>query len=194
MEEDPLNQDDIEKLLIAKKIIVCISLILLLLISFLFWFLKQIKKKMVYMNILYLFLIEICYLISIILPYNYNEPDDNLCFAQSLLINFFIHCKYVCCFLMSYTSIMESLFSKEFEDHLILFSFIIISIIIILPLLSDVFLYLNNLYGNYGVYCYLPLNNSDMRYYITRIHIFTTISIFIKRIRDFVNSRFIIIK
>ena len=174
MEEAPLNQDDIEKLLIAKKIIVCISLILLILISLLFWFLKQIKKKMVYMNILYLFLIEIFYLISIILPYNYNEPDENLCFAQSLLINFFIHCKYVCCFLMSYASIMESLFSKTFENHLISFSFIIISIIIILPLLSDVFLYLNNLYGNYGVYCYLPLNNSDMRYYITRIHIYFT--------------------
>ena len=75
---------------------------------------------------------------------------------------------------MSYASIMESLFSKTFENHLISFSFIIISIIIILPLLSDVFLYLNNLYGNYGVYCYLPLNNSDMRYYITRIHIYFT--------------------
>ena len=174
MEEDPLNNDDIEKLLIAKKIIVSISLILLLLISLLFLFLKQIKKKVVYMNILFLILIEIGYLISIILPYNYNEPDNNLCLAQSLLINFFIHCRYVCCFLMSYTSIMESLFSKTFENHFILFSFIIISIIIILPFLSDVFLYINKLYGNYGVYCYLPLNDSYMRYYINRIHIYFT--------------------
>ena len=174
MEEDPLNQDDIDKLLIIKKTFAFPSLILLFLISLLFWFLKKIKKKMVYMNILYLILIETGYLIIIILPYNYNEPDDNLCLAESLLINFFIHCKYVWCFLMTYTSIMESLFSKTFENNFLLFSIIILFIIIVIPFLSSLFLFLNKLSGNYGVYCYLPLNNSEMRYYVNKIHIYFT--------------------
>ena len=174
MEQDPLDQDDIEKLLIIKKTFAYLSLIVLFLISLLFWFLKKIKKKIVYMNILYLILIEIGYLITIILPYNYNEPDDNLCLAESLLINFFIHCKYVWCFLMAYTSIMESLFAKTFEKRLISFSIIIISILLIIPFLSSLFLFLNKLSGNYGTYCYLPLNNSEMRYYVNRIHIYFT--------------------
>ena len=59
MEEDPLNYDDIEKLLIIKKIFSSISLIFLFLITLLFWYLKKIKKKIIYMNILYLILIEI---------------------------------------------------------------------------------------------------------------------------------------
>jgi hypothetical protein len=176
MEEDPLNYDDIEKLLIIKKIFSSISLIFLFLITLLFWYLKKIKKKIIYMNILYLILIEIGYLVSIILPYNYNEPDNKLCFAESLLINFFIHCRYVWCFLMSYSSIMESLFAKTFQKNFICFSFIIISILIIIPLLSSLFLYSNQLSGNYGTYCYLPLNNAEMRYYVNKIHIyFTTI-------------------
>ena len=87
MEEDPLNYDDIEKLLIIKKIFSSISLIFLFLITLLFWYLKKIKKKIIYMNILYLILIEIGYLVSIILPYNYNEPDNKLCFAESLLFH-----------------------------------------------------------------------------------------------------------
>ena len=101
MEEEPLNQDDIEVLLIIKNILAFIPLILLFLISLLFWYLKKIKKRMIYMNIFYLMLIEICYLICIVLPYNYNEPDSSLCIAESLLINFFTHCKYVWCFLMT---------------------------------------------------------------------------------------------
>ena len=174
MEEDPLNYDDIENLLIIKKIFSYISLIFLLLISLLFWYLKKIKKKIIDMNILYLILIEIGYLITIILPYNYNEPENKLCFAESLLINFFIHCKYVWCILMSYSSIMESLFAKTFQKNFICFSFIIISILIIIPFLSSLFLYLNQLSGNYGAYCYLPLNNAEMRYYVNKIHIYFT--------------------
>ena len=52
MEEDPLDQEDIEKLLIIKKTFALLSLIVLILISFLFLFLKKIKKKLVYMNVL----------------------------------------------------------------------------------------------------------------------------------------------
>ena len=174
MEEEPLNQDDIEVLLIIKNILAFIPLILLFLISLLFWYLKKIKKRMIYMNIFYLMLIEICYLICIVLPYNYNEPDSSLCIAESLLINFFTHCKYVWCFLMIYTSIMESLFPKQFNIRFILFSIIIISVLILIPLCSSLFLYLNKLTGNFGTYCYLPLNNEEMRYYVVRIHIYYT--------------------
>jgi hypothetical protein len=71
---------------------------------------------------------------------------------------------------------MESLFAKTFQKNFICFSFIIISILIIIPLLSSLFLYSNQLSGNYGTYCYLPLNNAEMRYYVNKIHIyFTTI-------------------
>ena len=179
MDNDPLYANEIDKLLIIKKVFALLSLIVLFLISLLFWFVKKIKRKIIYMNILYLILIEIGYLISIILPYNYNEPDDNLCLAECLLINFFIHCKYVWCFLMAYTSIMESLFTKTFEDHFILLTFIIIFVLIAIPLLSSLFLFLNKLSGNYGSYCYLPLNTAEMRYYVNRIHLyFTTIKIF----------------
>ena len=179
MEEDPLNQDDVEQLLIIKKIFSIISLIVLILITSLFWFIRKIKKKVAYMNILYLTIIDIGYLICLLLPYNYKEPDDNLCLGESLLINFFIHCKYVWCIMMVYTSIMDSLFKAQFEEHFILFSFISIFILVLIPFLSSLFLYLNQLSGNYGVYCYLPLNNSEMRFYVTRIHIyFTSIKIF----------------
>ena len=174
MEDDPLDQQDIEKLLIIKKVFSIISLIVFFLIAFLFWFSRKIKKKMVHMNILYLAIIEIGYLISLILPYNYNEPDDDLCFAQSLLINFFTHSKYVWCILMIYTSIMESLFKARFENNFVIFSLISIFVLILIPFFSSLFLFLNKLSGNYGVYCYLPLNNSEMRFYVNRIHIYFT--------------------
>lgn len=174
MENEPLEQNDIDNLLIIKKVLAFPSLIAIFLISLLFWFVKKIKRKIIYMNILYLFLIEIGYLISILLPYNFNEPDNDLCLIESLLINFFIHSKYVWCFLMTYTSIMESLFTKTFEEYFISFSFIIITLIIIIPFLSSLFLFLNSLTGNYGSYCYLPLNTTEMRYYVTRIHIYYT--------------------
>jgi len=190
MEEDPLKYDDIDKLLIIKKIFAFPSLIILFLLSLLFWFLKKIKKKIMYTNILFLILIEIGYLISIILPYNYNEPDDNLCFAESLLINFFIHCKYIWCILMTYSSIMESLFPKTFENNHLSFSIIILSFLIIIPFLSSLFLFLNKLSGNYGIYCNLPLNNSEMRYYVNRIHIyFTSIKAFFIIITIYCNFR-----
>ena len=174
MEEDPLNSEKIEKLLIAKQVLSITSLLVLFLILLLFCFLKNIKKKIIYMNILYLILIEMCYLISMVLPYHYNEPDSKLCLAETLLINFFLHSKYVWCFLMGYTSIMESLFYKSFQANFISFSFVIISVLIIIPFLSSIFLFLNKLSGNYGVYCYLPLNNTEMRYYVTKIHIYFT--------------------
>ena len=179
MEEDPLDSDSIEKLLIAKQILSITSLIVLFLILLLFLFLKKIKKKIIYLNILYLILIEMCYLISIVLPYYYNEPDSKLCLAETLLINFFLHCKYVWCFLMGYTSIMESLFYKSFQANFLSFSIIIILVLIIIPFLSSTFLFLKKLSGNYGVYCYLPLNNTEMRYYVAKIHIYyTAIKIF----------------
>ena len=147
MDEDPLDSENVEKLLLVKKIFSFISLMVLFLILLLFWFLKKIKKKIIYLNILYLILIEMCYLISMVLPY--------------------------------YTSIMESLFYKSFQNHFISFSFIILSVLIIIPFLSSTFLFLNKLSGNYGVYCYLPLNNTEMRYYVTKIHIyFTAIKVF----------------
>ena len=179
MDEDPLDSENVEKLLLVKKIFSFISLMVLFLILLLFWFLKKIKKKIIYLNILYLILIEMCYLISMVLPYQYNEPDTKLCFAETLLINFFLHCKLIWCFLMGYTSIMESLFYKSFQNHFISFSFIILSLLILIPFLSSTFLFLNKLSGNYGVYCYLPLNNTEMRYYVTKIHIyFTAIKVF----------------
>ena len=132
MDEDPLDSENVEKLLLVKKIFSFISLMVLFLILLLFWFLKKIKKKIIYLNILYLILIEMCYLISMVLPYQYNEPDTKLCFAETLLINFFLHCKLIWCFLMGYTSIMESLFYKSFQNHFISFSFIILSVLIII--------------------------------------------------------------
>ena len=91
MAEDPLEQNDVNALLIFKKIFSIISLIVLIFISMLFWFSKNIKKRITNISILYLTIFEICYLISILLPYNINNPDSNLYLAKTLLINFFHH-------------------------------------------------------------------------------------------------------
>ena len=45
MAEDPLEQNDVNALLIFKKIFSIISLIVLIFISMLFWFSKKIKKE-----------------------------------------------------------------------------------------------------------------------------------------------------
>ena len=45
MAEDPLATDDVNTLLIFKKIFGIVSLILLIFIAMLFWFSKNIKKK-----------------------------------------------------------------------------------------------------------------------------------------------------
>ena len=61
-----------------------------------------------------------------------------------------------------------------FENHLLLFSIIFIFLLIIIPFFSSLYIFLNKLSGNYGAYCYLPLNNEEMRFYIIKIHIYYT--------------------
>lgn len=174
MAEDPLDSENITTLLIFKKLFTIVSLILLIFIAMLFWFSKNIKNRITNKGILYLALIEILYLISILLPYNSNNPDNTLCFVESLLINFFSHSRIVWCFLMSYVCIMESMNKQTFENHPLLIAFSFLFILFIIPFLSSLFLFLNELSGNYGAYCFLPLNNEEMRYYIVKIHIFYT--------------------
>lgn len=174
MSEDPLEPDDVKTLLIFKKLFSIVSLILLFFISMLFWFSKKIKRRITNIGILYLIIIEILYLISILLPYDINNPDSKLCFAESLLINFFNHARLAWCFLMTYICIMESMNKLSFENHFLLFSIIYIFILITIPFLLSLYVYLNDLSGNYGAYCYLPLNNEEMRFYIVRIHIYYT--------------------
>ena len=140
----------------------------------LFWFSKNIKKRITNISILYLTIFEICYLISILLPYNINNPDSNLCLAETLLINFFHHGRLSWCFLMSYLCIMESMNKISFENHLVLFSIIFMIVLILIPFFSSFFIFFNKLSGNYGAYCYLPLNNEEMRYYIIKTHIYFT--------------------
>ena len=174
MAEDPLEQSDVNTLLILKKIISILSLLVLIFIVMLFWFSKKLKKRITNISILYLALIEIFYLISVLLPYNINEPDSKLCFAESLLINFFHHARLTWCFLMTYLCIMESMNKITFENHFLLFSIIFIFLLILIPFCSSIYIYLNDLSGNYGAYCFLPLNNEEMRFYIIRIHIYFT--------------------
>ena len=174
MAEDPLASEDVNILLIFKKIFSIVSLILLIFISMLFWFSKNIKKKITNNSILYLIIIEILYLISILLPYNYNNPDSSLCFFESLLINYFYHSRLIWCFVMSYVCIMESMNKICFQNHPVFLSFLCVFILLILPFFSTLFLYVNELSGNYGAYCYLPLNNEEMRYYVIKIHIYFT--------------------
>jgi len=174
MAEDPLDSEDVNTLLIFKKLFSIISLIFLIFISMLFWFSKKIRRRIVNKSILYLTIIEIGYLISVLLPYYINNPDSDLCFAESLLISFFSHARILWCFLMSYICIMESMNKLAFENHLLLFSIIFILTLIIIPLIPTLFIFLNRLSGNYGAYCFLPLNNEEMRYHIIRIHIFYT--------------------
>ena len=139
-----------------------------------FGFLKISKKKITNNSILYLIIIEILYLITILLPYNYNNPDSKLCFSESLLINFFYYSRLIWCFLMSYICIMESMNKILFENHRLLLSIICVFILLIIPFFSSFFLYVNELSGNYGAYCYLPLNNEEMRFYVIKIHIYYT--------------------
>ena len=174
MAEDPLDSEDVNILLIFKKVFGIASLILLIFIAMLFWFSKNIKRKITNTSILYLSIIEICYLISILLPYNNNNPDSTLCYTESLLINFFYNSRLVWCVLMSYICIMESMNKIAFENHPLLFSIIFASILFLIPFISSLFLFINELSGNYGAYCYLPLNNEEMRYYINTIHIYYT--------------------
>jgi hypothetical protein len=174
MSEDPLEPDDVKTLLIFKKLFSIVSLILLFFISMLFWFSKKIRRRITNIGILYLIITEILYLISILLPYDINNPDSKLCFAESLLINFFNHARLAWCFLMTYICIMESMNKLSFENHFLLFSIIYIFILITIPFLLSLYVYLNDLSGNYGAYCYLPLNNEEMRFYIVRIHIYYT--------------------
>ena len=174
MADDPLATDDVNTLLIFKKIFSIISLILLIFIAMLFWFSKNIKKKITNNSILYLILVEILYLITILLPYNYNNPDSTLCFSESLLINFFYHSRLIWCFLMSYICIMESMNKSFFQNHRILLSIICVFILLTIPFFSSLFIYVNKLSGNYGAYCYLPLNNEEMRFYVIKIHIYFT--------------------
>ena len=174
MGEDPLEPNDVNTLLILKKIFSILSLIVLIFISMLFWFSKKIKKRITNICILYLTIIEIGYLISILLPYNINNPDSNLCFAETLLINFFHHCRLAWCFLMAHICILESMNKISFENHHILCSIIFIIILILIPFPSSIFLFINRLSGNYGAYCHLPLNNEEMRFYIIKTHIYFT--------------------
>ena len=173
MAEDPLSSD-VSTLLIFKKIFGIVSIILLIFISMLFWFSKKIKRKITNNSILYLTIIEIGYLISVLLPYDINNPDSNLCFTQALLINFFHHGRLLWCFLMAYLCIMESMNKMFFENHLILFSILFLFVLLLIPFFSSLFLFLNKLSGNYGAYCLLPLNNEEMRYYVITIHIYYT--------------------
>jgi hypothetical protein len=174
MAEDPLEQTDVNTLLIFKKIFGIVSIILLIFIVLLFWFSKKIKRKITNNSILYLTMIEIGYLISVLLPYYINNPDSNLCFIETLLINFFNHGRIVWCFLMTYLCIMESMNKILFENHLLLFSILFLFILLLISFLSSLFLFLNKLSGNYGAYCFLPLNNEEMRYYVIKIHIYYT--------------------
>ena len=143
MGEDPLEPNDVNTLLILKKIFSILSLIVLIFISMLFWFSKKIKKRITNICILYLTIIEIGYLISILLPYNINNPDSNLCFAETLLINFFHHCRLAWCFLMAHICILESMNKISFENHHILCSIIFIIILILIPFPSSIFLLYN---------------------------------------------------
>ena len=86
MADDPLDPEDVNNLLIFKKLFSIISLILLIFISMLFWFSKKIRRRIVNKSILYLTMIEIGYLISVLLPYYINNPVSDLFFAESLLI------------------------------------------------------------------------------------------------------------
>lgn len=174
MAEDPLDEVDVNTILIFKKIFGIVSLLLLIFISLLFWFSKKIRRRITNRSILFLTIIEIGYLISVLLPYYIGNPDGDLCFAESLLINFFSHGRIIWCFLMSYICIMESMNKMTFENHLLLFTIIYIAALIAIPLLSSLFIFFNRLSGNYGAYCYLPLNNEEMRYHVIRIHIFYT--------------------
>jgi hypothetical protein len=174
MAEDPLEQGDVNTLLILKKLFGILSLLVLIFIAMLFWFSKKVKKRITNQSILYLTLIEIFYLISVLLPYNINDPDSKLCFAESLLINFFHHARLAWCFLMTHLCIMESMNKITFENHLLLFSILFIFLLIIIPFLSSLHIFLNDLSGNYGAYCYLPLNNEEMRFYIIKVHIYYT--------------------
>ena len=174
MAEDPLDSEIVNNLLIFKKLFGIISLIILIFVALLFWFSAKIKKKIINKSILYLTLIEIGYLISVLLPYNSNTPDNDLCFAESLLINFFSNCRIVWSFLMAYICIMESMNKLFFENHDFLLSIIFLLVLIILPSLTTLFLFINKLSGNYGAYCLLPLNNEEMRFYIIKIHIYYT--------------------
>ena len=45
MDEDPLDSENVEKLLLVKKIFSFISLMVLFLILLLFWFLKKLRKR-----------------------------------------------------------------------------------------------------------------------------------------------------
>ena len=174
MAEDPLGESDVNRLLIFKKIFGIVSIILLIFIALLFWFSKKIKGKITNNSILYLTIIEIGYLISVLLPYYINNPDSNLCFTQTLLINFFHHGRLLWCFLMAYLCIMESMNKMFFENHLILFSILFLFILLLIPFFSSLLLFLNKISGNYGAYCFLPLNNEEMRYYVITIHIYYT--------------------
>lgn len=174
MAEDPLEQSDVNTLLIFKKLFSILSLLVLIFIAMLFWFSKKIKRRITNKSILYITLIEILYLISVLLPYNINNPDSKLCFTESILINFFHFARLTWCFLMTYICIMESMNKIIFENHLILFSIIFIFLLILIPFFSSLYIFLNDLSGNYGAYCYLPLNNEEMRFYIIKIHIYYT--------------------
>jgi hypothetical protein len=174
MAEDPFDLEDVNSLLIFKKIFAISSLIILFFVALLFWFSEKVKKKIINKCILYLTLIEIGYLISVLLPYNNYNPDTELCFAEALLINFFSHCRLVWCFLMTYICIMESMNKLFFENHEFLISIIFLLMLILIPALTTLYLSLKKLSGNYGVYCLLPLNNEEMRFYIIKIHIYYT--------------------
>ena len=90
MAEDPLDEVDVNTILIFKKIFGIVSLLLLIFISLLFWFSKKIRRRITNRSILFLTIIEIGYLISVLLPYYIGNPDGDLCFAESLLINFLV--------------------------------------------------------------------------------------------------------
>ena len=73
---------------------------------------------------------------------------------------------------------MESMNKEFFANHPLLLSIICVFILIIFPFFSSLFLFINELSGNYGAYCYLPLNNEEMRFYVIKIHInFTALKI-----------------
>ena len=168
----PVEPKKVDTLLIFKKIFAIPSLILLVFIFILFLFAKNITHKISQQFILFQIIIEILYLIFILLPYNYENPDSSLCLVECIFINFFSQLKLASALIMSYICVLDTTNKLLLETHHKLFAFILFSFTLIISSISPIYLYFSDLSGNFGSYCFLPLNAQEIRVYIVKVHLY----------------------
>lgn len=165
-----VSQNELNTLLILKKIICIPSIICLFILIILFWFFRETRgfgNEMV----IWLAILEIFYELSLLLPYYYDNPHSGLCATQAFLVNLFLHSRYFWMSVIGYCSISNILKQNYLEKHHLFFRAFFFCISIPIPLTLSLIILLTNSYGNAGAYCLYSYDSDNRRFFNRKIQI-----------------------